>query len=739
VQGVGFRPFIYRTAHRHQLKGSVENRNDGVHILVQGHRSDIDAFLQSIHLEKPEASTIHSIHTVWVQDGSYGDFLILPSSNDSKEITQVSPDIAVCHECLSDLKHQKHRLDYPFINCTNCGPRFTIIQDLPYDRSQTTMSPFEMCSKCRSEYEDVMNRRFHAQPVACNDCGPQYVLHTSGGIRKDLTDILTKLISILEHGGTAAIKGIGGYFLACDATNSEAVEKIRRIKVRESKPFAVLFSHLDAVREYNNLSDAEEALLTSWKRPIVLLNARKKLAPGVSMGFPTIGAMLPYMPFHYLLFQRTHLKALVLTSGNISEEPIIIDDRQAIDTFGTRCDAVLTYNRRIENRVDDSVTMVVGTTERLLRRSRGYVPSPIFLKTNVNGIIAAGAELVNCFCVGKGHQAFMSQHIGDLKNLETYDFYTESLARFNRLFRVEPQMVVCDMHPDYLSTRFAENSGLDLLQVQHHHAHIASCMAEYGLDEDVIGIAFDGIGLGDDGAIWGGEFLKSDLSSYERFTHFDYVPMPGGDAATFHPWRMAVAYLHRIYAGDLRSLDIPFLREITDPHFQTVIQMIEKGIHSPLTSSVGRLFDAVSAMLGLCRAPAFHAEAPMRLEAAISDGFDGHYDVEFSPTIAVDRMFEQLVRDIQNKVAVGVIARKFHQTMVFIIERVATTMRDQYGLNKVVLSGGTFQNRYLLCQAEHRLRALKFDIYFPRDVPCNDGGIALGQLAIASKKRESNS
>ena len=734
VQGVGFRPFIYRIATHHQLRGTVENRNDGVKILVQGKNRNVEDFLIKLKTESPPASFIQSLEVAKKDFKPFKDFRILKSKNLSQDITLVSPDIAVCSDCLKDMQTQPHRIDYPFINCTNCGPRFTIIRDLPYDRPQTTMNEFRMCQRCDNEYHDVDDRRFHAQPIACNYCGPEYSLYLEGKEITGLSKILAVMEVMLNNGKVIAIKGLGGFFLACDALNSEAVNRLRKIKIREGKPFAVMFRDIEAVRKYAFVDEYEVGKITSWQRPIVLLKTRSELVPGVSMGFPTTGAMLPYMPFHYLLFEKIGLEALVLTSGNLADEPIVIENEKALDIFLPGCDAVLTYNRAVHNRVDDSVTMLVNGKERPLRRSRGYVPAPVYLDMDVEGIVAVGAELVNCFCVGKGKQAILSQHIGDLKNLETYEFFLESFNRYKKLFRVEPKLIVCDMHPEYLSTKFALQTGLPVFTVQHHHAHIASCMAEHGLDTQVIGVSFDGIGLGDDGNIWGGEFLVCDLSDYQRVVYFDYHPMPGGDQATLNPWRMAVSYLYSIFGHDLHALNLPFMKDLDPGMLKIIVQMIEKNVNCPQTSSAGRLFDAVSALTGICTVSTFHAEAPMRLEAAINSQSDESYDFVYNKTISVTPMIRQIVNDLQRSLPASYIAIKFHNTIVNIIYEVVTGLKSMFNINKVVLSGGTFQNRYILEKIEKKLERSGFQLYLHEKVPCNDGGIALGQIAIAAKK-----
>ncbi len=735
VQGVGFRPFIYRLAQKHGLTGWTRNTNQGVTINIQGNPEFCELFLKDLEIEKPQASTIREIHTRIKSNGKFDHFEIRPSKDLSASVTEVSPDIAVCDECLEDMKRQPDRINYPLINCTNCGPRFTIIQELPYDRKSTTMAEFDMCPSCREEYTTITNRRFHAQPVACNHCGPVYTLKNKEQERQNINDIITDLSKQIKSGAVVALKGTGGYHLMCDALNEEAVTKLRNAKVREKKPFAVMFRDDVSLTKYAVVTREEHELINSWRRPIVLLQSKKSLAASVSVGFPTIGAMLPYMPFHYLLFEKLETPAIVLTSGNISDEPVIIDDAEATKRLGPITDAIVKYNRDIHNRCDDSVTMVVNQKPRLLRRSRGYAPSPVRLHLNTEGIIATGAELVNCFCIGKDHQGILSQHIGDLKNYETYSFYTESLDRFKKLFRLTPSLMAADLHPDYISTRYAKETGLPVEFVQHHHAHIASCMAEHRLDEKVIGVSLDGTGMGTDGNIWGGEFITCDYADFNRHAHFAYVPAPGGDKVTREPWRMALAYLNQaIPEISLQELQDIFY-DVSPSTLRLVNDMILKNINSPLTSSAGRLFDAVAALTGICRYSGFHAEAPMKLEAILDPSVKNAYPFSGYPQISFRETIRAILNDYKKKVSPSIIAARFHNTIISVIFITIKKIKADTGINKVVLSGGVFQNRYLLEQTENLLQNNQFEVYSHQSVPTNDGGIALGQLMVAAKRR----
>ena len=737
VQGVGFRPFIYRIAHQRSLCGWVENSNDGVLIEVNTNESGLTDFIADIRTKAPPASNVNHIDFYPVNKKTFRVFEILKSSNDSNAITDVSPDIAVCDDCLADMRNQVHRADYPFINCTNCGPRFTIIRELPYDRDRTTMEPFTMCPVCRKEYEDVLDRRFHAQPVACKDCGPSYELIVGEERIHDMDLITVKAAELLQTGKILAVKGVGGFQLACDAGNEDAVARLRRLKNREGKPFAVMFRDVATLQDYAVLSPQELRSLTSWRRPIVIVGDNKRLALSVSVGFPTVGAMIPYMPFHYMLFEKLDLDAIVLTSGNVSDEPIVISNEVAGQHLSSIADALLVYNRDIHNRTDDSVVMVVNGRERLIRRSRGYSPEPVNLGLDVDGIFAAGAELVNCFALGKGSQAILSQHIGDLKNLETLDFFKESFERYTKLFRVDPELVVHDLHPDYLSTRFARELGLPAVEVQHHHAHIASGMAEHSLNEKVIGISMDGTGLGDDGHIWGGEFLVCDLEGYQRVNHFEYIPLPGGDKVTGAPWRTGLSYLYRFFGPSVADQGMPFLEAIPREHVRLMMEIIDKKINAPLSSSAGRLFDAVAAVINACTVSKFHAEAPMRLEAIIEQGIDEAYPFELNQPVSFRPTFEAVLEDIKTGIPSGIISARFHNAFINVLHAVAIDIRENTGLKKVVLSGGTFQNRYVLGRIERLLEESGFHVFAQHRVPANDAGIALGQLAIAAKRRAS--
>ncbi len=738
VQGVGFRPYIYRLAIKHKLIGEVDNRTNGVLINVEGDEKEIIGFCNEILENAPQASRIKSIEKKRIPVNGYHKFSISGSKSTDNQITEISPDIAVCTDCLDDLDHDKERINYPFINCTNCGPRFTIIEDLPYDRNKTSMRDFAMCLTCTSEYNDILDRRFHAQPVACNKCGPAYTLTDSEKKLSGIEEILIEVSKRINEGKSVAVKGIGGYQLICNALDNKAIIELRRKKHRDSKPFAVMFRDISAVKEYCYLNKAEENEINSWRRPIVILKQREKISESLNSGLGSIGAILPYLPLHYLLFRKLDTPAIIFTSGNISDEPIIIDDLSAESLLMQVTGSVVCNTRGIVNRTDDSVVRIVDNKISLIRRSRGYVPEPVDLSCNVDGIIALGAEQKSSFCIGKEMLAIMSQHIGDLKNLPTYDFFIESIDRFSSLFRFKPKLIACDLHPDYLSTRHAEmlekQLHIPIVRVQHHHAHIASVMAENQLDEKVIGVIMDGTGYGTDGNIWGSEFMVADLNEFTRHSHFDYIPMPGGDKAVDEPWRMAFSFLYKYFGNSIDLKKTSAFQSVRKKDIVLVKEMIDKRINTPLTSGAGRIFDAVSAVLGLCPVSGFDSEAPMRLESVIASTTEDHYPFDIGERVVFAKMFKAIIDDLP-KVDTSLISVKFHNTIARAVLEVSERIRRETSLNKIVLSGGVFQNKYLLEKTTQLLIEKHFEVFTNHLVPANDGGISLGQLIIASKMK----
>jgi len=734
VQGVGFRPFIHRMAEKHLLSGYVRNNNSGVEIVVEGHKKNIEMFLKDLYRHAPSKSRIESVCSEVLQIAGYNNFRIIKSNNQCQEVTSVSPDIAVCDECLDEREKQPHRQGYPLINCTNCGPRFSIANDMPYDRMNTTMQEFVMCDICAGEFKDVNDRRYHAQPIACNSCGPTYELLSSNRIFTDYQVIVAQSVSHLKKGEIIAVKGVGGFHLVCDALNEEAVRELRKRKMREEKPFAVMFPDIKSVRKFAHLNLPEKKILESWRRPIVILNQKCKLALSVSNGIDTIGAVLPYMPFHFDIF-RYFNQPLVLTSGNINQEPVCIDNGDAKGKLKGIVSAVISHNRVISNRSDDSVACVVNGKARLIRRARGYCPDPVYLTFNADCIFAAGAELSGTFAIGEKNKGILSQYIGDLKNYDTYLFYEEAYARFKTLFRFEPLLAACDMHPDYLSSQFARKLNIPVVEVQHHHAHITSCMAENGLDEKVIGVAFDGTGYGTDGNIWGSEFMIADFVDFERINHFEYFRLPGGDIAVKEPWRIAVSLLYKYYGEDFLNYHLPFLKNISKAKTELVINVIKKEINSPLSCGAGRLFDAVAALTGLCVNSSYNSRGPVLLENYADLKVQDSYDTEYSNPVDLKGIIDGILTDIKIMTPLEVISGRFHNSIANIIYHNIEEIRKNRGINKVVLSGGVFQNKYLLSRIENKLKRSNYEVFSHSMVPTNDSGIALGQLAIAAKIR----
>lgn len=736
VQAVGFRPFVWKLASGIGLTGFVFNQPDGVIIHIEGTGNKINEFISLLKSEAPPASIIKSIDSKEVSLLRLDEFQIEKSNTSNEFVTEVCPDIAICNDCLKELSENDRRKNYPFINCTNCGPRFTLIEDFPYDRPLTTMSEFEMCPTCKQEYLDPADRRFHAQPTSCFSCGPNYSYRLEGNKIYNTETILNSLAQTINSGKVIAIKGLGGYNLVCDAGNDEAVQSIRKFKNRDKKPFAVMFRDLKSIKTIVDLDKEEEEIITSWRRPILIAKQQEQnvLSKYINSGLQSLGVFLPYMPLHYLLFEKLESKALVVTSGNESDTPILHTESDALSTFQNIDGGVLINNRKIARRCDDSVVKVIQGKPQIIRRARGYVPAPVDLYFDVDGILATGAELSNCFCLGKGKQAIMSQHIGDLKNLETHNFFYENIDVFNKIYRFNPKHIVCDLHPDYLSTQYAKKSDLPILQVQHHHAHIAAVMAEHNLKNKVIGLAFDGTGLGTDGNIWGSEVFIADFNGFKRISHFEYVAMPGGDRVTKEPWRSGLAYLMKAFTTNWKELSIPFLQQLDSKKIEAIEFAIQKEINAPLSCSTGRLFDAVASILAVCIESNYHAKAPMLLEDLTSSAYLGYYAFSGTEVISFSKTIQGIVEDIKTKVSVNEIASKFHNTLALAIVHQVDRANKESGLNRVAMSGGTFQNKYLTEKLVHLLEEKNFEVFLPEQVPSNDAGIALGQLAIAAHK-----
>ncbi|MGI1690582.1 carbamoyltransferase HypF [Thermoanaerobacter uzonensis] len=731
VQGVGFRPFVFNIAQKYNLKGMIYNNSSGVYIEVEGEKENVECFIKEIKENPPSLAVIDEIKIKESEVKNYREFKIRESKEDDGFVP-VSPDMGVCDDCLKEMNDPNdRRYRYPFINCTNCGPRFSIIEDIPYDRPKTSMKVFPMCEKCEQEYNNPNDRRFHAQPVACFDCGPK--LEFVGDNCQE--DEIKCAVDALKRGKIVAIKGIGGFHLAVNALDDEAVSTLRSRKKRYGKPFAVMMKDIKQVEEYCILSEEEKKLLLSQRKPIVLLKKKgEKLARGVADGLDTLGVMLPYVPIHYLLMEEIDFP-IVMTSGNVSEEPLCKDNEEALEKLKDIADVFLLNNRDIVNRIDDSVTSFNGGAERIIRRARGYAPQPILLKKDVKAnVLAVGGFYKNTFCMTRGQYAFISHHIGDLDNEKTFEYYKEQIERYKGLFRVTPQVIAHDMHKGYLSTQYALSCDLPRIEVQHHHAHIASCMAEYNITDKVIGIAYDGTGYGTDGNIWGAEFLICDLKDFLRVGHLKYKPLPGGELAIRKIYRVALGFI---------SEDINFYKDFVERfdsrEVDLILKQIEKKINTPYVSSMGRFFDAAASLLGVRDQVLFEGQGAMELESLIIENddfydFDVYRDEEY--IINPEMILHQLYEDYKNGIDKRIIATKFHNSIVEFTHYLALELRKEFGINKVVLSGGSFQNRYLLKKLLAKLTASGFEAYSNSKVPCNDGGISLGQAVIANRKLE---
>jgi hydrogenase maturation protein HypF len=772
VQGVGFRPFIYNLAKGLDVKGYVTNTSQGVVIEAEGER--LEEFIELIRAQCPPLAKIDNIEMQEMPQKGYEDFSIV-GSVDHGSFTLVSPDISVCDDCLMEMfDPSDRRYLYPFINCTNCGPRYSITKKVPYDRPNTTMSVFNMCPECLSEYNDPADCRFHAQPNACPECGPQLEFQISNfksQIRKTSNPI-EETIELLKQGAIVAVKGIGGFHLCCDAENKEAVSRLREHKRKSNKPFALMSPDVGTIGKFCEVSDEEESLLKDRRRPIALLKKKGNGLPfEIAPNNKYLGFMLPYTPLHYLLFYypsdfhtpllSSHFNALVMTSGNIAEEPIVIDNEEAMEKLSF-ADAFLLHNRDIFMRVDDTVIRVRDSCpsritdngyglRTFIRRARGYAPEPVKLKDDGPDVLGCGADLKNTFTIMKGSYAIASQHIGDMENIETLRFFEETLNNLRQVYRANPIAIAHDLHPSYLSTKWAldlksqiSNPGSQIMfyGIQHHYAHIASVMAEHGLKEKVIGVALDGTGYGIDGNIWGSEFLLCDLHGFERAAHFKYIPLPGGERAIKECWRTAISYI----AGcgmreDLcKILDsIGFVARYGSDRIENIVKILDKRQFSPLSSGAGRLFDAVSALCGVCDINTFEGEAAIALENLVADEpCSDAYSYEISDSgpaeVVFSKMISEIIGDMRNGKDKSLISTKFHNTLVNAITDIASRISRKSGIKKIALSGGVFQNEYLMKNSFKRLSSLGLDVYINENVPCNDGCISLGQAYIAREK-----
>ncbi len=730
VQGVGFRPFVYNTAKKFNLNGYVINDTHGVIIEVEGEERNINRFLISLQTEKPPLAHIFSQEIQELPLKGFTDFEIRKSKHRGKKEVFILPDISVCDECLRELDDpENRRYRYPFINCTNCGPRFSIIEKLPYDRPNTTMKQFRMCPECEREYKDPENRRFHAQPNACPVCGPHITLYSSD--KKLITqkeEALEKTVQLLKEGNIIAIKGIGGFHLVCDATNDRALKKLRERKKRGEKPFAVMFRDINQIKEYAEISDFEEAVILSPERPVVIVRSKKgtDLSPEVAPFLDRIGVFLPYSPLHYLLL-NDYKKPLVMTSANLSDEPIVKDNEEAFEKLSIFTDYILVHNRRIKNRVDDSVVRVIDKKISFIRRSRGYAPLPVKLPFSLKKrVLAVGGHQKNTIAVGFDDKAFLSQHIGDLETFDACRNFEDVIYSFFELYDFKPDIVISDLHPRYYSTKwakdFSQKNGVSLVQVQHHYSHALSLMAENQIKERIFAVSWDGTGYGDDGNLWGGEFLVCGYEGYERVSHFDYFRLIGGEKAVKEPRRVAISILFSIFEKNIP--DTPSLKAFKEKELNILYKMWEKGVNAPLSSSVGRLFDAAASILGIRQILSYEGQSGMIMENFYDWNVKDFYPFEINNTVSWKPIFEEMIRDRSD---VSVKVSRFINTLAEVVIRVYKQKGERL---KLGLTGGVFQNRFLtekiisLCEKE------KIPVITHKKVPPNDGGISLGQLVF---------
>ncbi len=747
VQGVGFRPAVFRLAKKHNLKGSVGNDTMGVVLDIEGLPDEIDSFLKELKVNPPPLANIEKLESKKLNLKNYKEFKIIESKEQKEKTTLVSPDIATCKDCQNELLDSTdRRYLYPFINCTNCGPRFTITKELPYDRKNTTMKKFEMCERCKKEYENPQDRRFHAQPDACDVCGPHLELLDSKG-KKIKGNLIEKAIEFLKNGKIVAIKGLGGFHLACNAKDKKAIKTLRERKTRPYKPFALMAKDTSVISKFVYVSKQEQELLQSPRAPIVLLEKKKtgELPDNIAPNNKFLGFMLSYTPLHILLFQKPEIiEVLVMTSGNKIDEPLAIDNDEAFEKLGNIADYFLIHDRDIWIGADDSIVRIIDGEPLLLRRSRGYAPQPI--KSPVGSkkkIIGFGAHKHNTFSISRGDEIFMSHYIGETDNLETIKAFERGISHFINFFDIPPDIAVVDLHPEYEATKFgkkwARENNKPLIEVQHHHAHIASCLLDNDMNEKVIGVAWDGTGYGADGKIWGGEFLLADLEDYKRKAHLQYIPLPGGEMAVKEPWRMGAAYLYKTFGKDFIKLDIDFVKRLDRKKWTVIENMIDKKVNSPETSSIGRLFDAVSSIIGIRDTITYQGQAAIELEMMARDSGGEFYEFEIREENGIYvinplTVIQSIIEDIKNEAAADSISSKFHFGLAEMIVRVSGLLREETRINKVCLSGGVSQNMVLRKLTTERLERNDFKVYNHKNIPPNDGGISAGQVAVAMKR-----
>ncbi len=747
VQGVGFRPFVYRLAQTHHLTGWVQNSSAGVMIEIHGLPGELNAFTESLRTELPPLARIESLASLSIPAKDYPGFEIKPSAKRPGAFSLLPTDVAICDDCRKELFDPKnHRYHYPFINCTNCGPRFSIIQDMPYDRPATTMSGFELCPTCKAEYDDPLDRRFHAQPIACPKCGPQLSFIQNGRLLGEKNDALQLARYHIKNGKILAIKGLGGFLLVCNALNEDAVKELRHRKHRSDKPLALMAFDLDTIKKYCLVSEPEAQLLASRQMPIVVLqgNRSHNLTDTISPAQTTLGVMLPYTPLHLLLCepQKGYPELLVMTSANISEEPIIYKDEE-MHKLDALTDAYLTHNRPIHIRMDDSVARFSQNKPLFLRRSRGYAPEPIPLPFPMSSVLACGALLKNTFTFTNNRSAFMSPFIGDLENLETNASFEHAIEHFKQVYKFQPEAYVCDLHPDFISTQFAQDQASrmkkPLIKVQHHHAHLAACLAENGWNKDtkVIGLSFDGTGLGTDHAIWGGEFLIGNYRQYSRAYILEYMPLPGGDTAIRNPGKIALAYLHALDV--VWNQNLPPVKGMPLAEQEILLKQLKMNINTIQTSSMGRLFDAVAALAGVKQQVSYEGQAAIELEALADPTVKDAYTIEITGNIIkFESLFHGIIKDVLSAKNVSIISAKFHNAIINLVVDICQTIKKKYGITEVALSGGVWQNMILFQNIVSLLESDGFTVYTHKLLPPNDGCISYGQAVIAGVALKGN-
>ncbi|MBU3142776.1 carbamoyltransferase HypF [Clostridium sp. CF012] len=744
VQGVGFRPFVYNLAKAFGLKGWVNNNSEGVYIDVEGFEEDIDKFMQALENNPPPLSRIGKITMKADKVLNYSNFTIKESEQSLDKITLISPDIATCSECVEDvLNLYNRRRGYVFTNCTNCGPRFSIIKELPYDRRKTTMKDFKMCKQCNSEYLDPTNRRFHAQPNACGSCGPELWIEDFKGNRLEIEEPISFAQNMLLKGEIFAIKGLGGFHLACDAMNETSVNNLRERKKRPFKPLAVMMKNIETVKKYCRVNQLEEEILTGIKKPILILDQKESynLSEEIAPNQKTIGVMLPYTPIHVLLFSEK-LKVLIMTSANVNGLPIEYKDDSARSGLTGIVDYFLMHNREIHVPVDDSVLKVINKQQIIIRRARGFVPEP-FIYNDIRNILACGSNMKNTFCISKEGFLFLSQFNGDLENLETYEHYKKNIEHFKNIFSFSPKFIAFDMHPGYMSTKYALEYDLPRIAVQHHHAHVVSCMFENKLEEKVIGVCFDGTGYGIDGKIWGGEFLICDYLEFTRVAHLDYIKMPGGEKAIKEPFRMAVSYLYKYLSiNNIKKEVYDRIFELYGNKGINIINILNSNINCTDTSSMGRLFDAMANIIGITDLVTYEGQAAIELEAISEMSIEDSYNYNvIKQDMYIIEPYEIIIGAINDKtkgLSGKIIASKFQNTIVNLTVSMCVRVRQDSDINEVVLSGGVFQNSFLLKKICCKLKHNNFKVYTHKKLPCNDGGVAIGQIIIANALIDNN-